>query len=383
MPRELSLAVEAAKNSASFTYYDFAEIHLPYGQGDLFPRVLYVATSDIVITPVLDFYEFVYKAFIAAFGRAPLSSEFTAWRTDLETELAVSQSALKTAAAGLIDDLFTDSAYTARLRNDDQFVGDLYAAYLGRVADPPGKAFWVGEVGTTSRNAVRAAFGTPSQEFAMRLSRMTEPHSYEPDIRDMGDLTFSEGAAIDSVEFALTNTENTYSDLIGQSDRRLYPAPAIVSRAFRVDDGTYEPVEMMRGFARFSSTDGETARVMITSDFYRRGVDVVETITQHCLNVYKGEGCDSPDTSPTCSRIEDDAVNGCIVKAAALQIIDTSPPNNRPSFKGIAQLTIATAVSTTPGVGIPPSDPGPGGWPGDYDPHDPRIRTHAPYRYGL
>jgi hypothetical protein len=121
---------------------------------------------------------------------------------------------------------------------------------------------------------------------------------------------------------------------------------------------------MLWGFAKFGTLDGDNAKIAIVSDLAPDGTDVVEEVTQHCVNIYKGDGCDSPDGSPTCSRLFDDNVNGCPTKAAALILIDSAPPDNRPSFKGIPQL----APPATPNVVITPKDPQ---WPGDYDPNDP------------
>jgi hypothetical protein len=372
MPRELSAEVEAIKDSQRFAYYDVAEITLPFGPGDVTPRVLRVATAEIEVLPSLDFTEFVYKAFAGALGRASLSSERTDWIEALLLALETSEAALVTEAVGLIDGLFTSTDYDDRMRNDDQFISDLYAAFLGRVAETGGKTFWLAQIAAHDRAWVRARFGE-AEEFAERIALLSQPAAQESDVREMGDLPFSDGAAIDGVSFSLTNAENTYSNLLGQQGRRLHPAPAVVSRVFRLADNTYSPVVMMVGFAKFSGVDGENAKVTINSDLNRRGVDMVKSVSQHCDLVYKMGGCDSPDPSLTCSHIEDDATNGCASKLPAPQIIDASPPDNRPSFSGVSQPP-ATTSSPTP-VGIDPVGAGPGGWPDDeYDPFDPRRR---------
>lgn len=374
MPRELSAEVQAVVISQRFTYYDHAEIHLPFGPDDVVPRILYVSTGLIEVLSSLDFNEFTDVAFKGVFDRPPTSAERTDWVDALETALAINFAALLAEAKDRIDDLFTSAEYTARMRNDDQFVGDLYLAFLGRVAEAGGKAFWVAEVIATSRNAVRSSFGG-SDEFIDRITRMSVPSASDSDVRDMGDLSFADGAATDGVEFSLSNLESYFSDLLVQPGRRLYPAPSVTFRAFQLTDGTFQSVEMLTGFARFNSVDGDNARVSIFSDMSRRGIDVVELDTQRCRAVYKGPRCDSPDASPTCSRLFDDATNGCPSKDPAPQLTTPVPANNLPSFVGTPALR---PVAPT-GQGLPAPETGgvnPGGWPPDIDPYDPRLRNH-------
>ena len=371
MARELSAAVTAVKNAQRFTYYDYAEIRLPFGPGDTDGTPVFrVSTAEIEVVSILQFDEWTYVVFQGALNRPPQSAELTDWVDALESARATSEAAFVAEAQDRLDALFTSLEYTDRMRNDTQYVQDLYASYLGRVAEEGGLDHWVGEVGTDGRDLVRAAFAA-APEFLNRLESMTVPAVVDSDARDMGDLSFSDGAAIDGVDFVLANNDDAYGRIIGQSGRRLYPAPAVVGRAFRVADGSYETVEKLRGFAKFSAVDGGSARVTIVSDMSRRGVDMVEIDSQRCRNIYKDEGCDSPDASPTCSRLLNDAVNGCAAKAAAPQIEDTTPPDNRPSFRGTPRLS----PSPTTGAGIEPGITGPGGWPpGEYDPDDPRVR---------
>lgn len=378
MSRALSQAVEAQKNAQRFSYYDCAYIHLPFGPGDVTPLVLRVATAEIEVLPTLDFGEFTYKAFTGVFGRPPTTEERATWLDALITALNVGIAELQTAAADLIDALFADSIYTDRMRNDDQFVTDLYASYLGRPADK-GKAGWVEQITIHDRATVQTAFRV-SGEFIDRISLLSEPTGHDNDVREMGDQSFSDGAAIDGVQFSLTNAENRYSDILGQPGRQLYPAPATVKRAFRLPDGTFEAVVMLEGFAQFGDVGADDASVTINADTTPDLTDVVQEITQHCTNIYKGDGCDSPDTSPTCSHLKNDLVNGCATKAAAPQLVDITPPDNRPSFKGVAQ----PLASTTPaGVGLDPDGVGPDGWPGDeYDPNNPHRRGRS-YQFGL
>jgi len=373
--RALSQAVEAVKNSPRFTYHDCAYIHLPFGPGDILPRVLYLSTADIEVAPTLDFNEFIYKAFTGTLGRPPLTAERAAWLDALLAALEISEDDLRNAAADLIDGLFDSAEYAALMDNDDQFVTRLYASYLGRLYDS-GKQGWVDEVVAHDRATVQTAFRV-SEEFIKRIRLLSEPTSHENDLREWGDLALSDGAAIDNVQFSLTNAGNNYSDILGQTGRRLYPAPATVKRAFLLPDGTYEAVVMLEGFAQFGDIDSDNAKATVVADTTPDGTDVVEEIFQHCANLYKQAGCDSASTTPTCSHIKNDAVNGCASKAAAPQLVDIAPPDNRPSFRGRAQPPASTAPA---GVGLPDDGVAPNGWPrGEYDPEDPRRMARSNY----
>jgi hypothetical protein len=190
----------------------------------------------------------------------------------------------------------------------------------------------------------------------------------------MGSVKLSDGRAQDGCEFGLQNTDNTYSVKIAEATRRLHPAPAIVKRAFKLPDGTYEPDTLLTGFARFNSADGQKASVTVRSDMSRTELNVILPVTQRCRHVYKGPGCDSPDPSATCSRIFDDATNGCAAKDPAPQITDGSVTNNQPSFGGVPPFA---PTSSTPTSGLPPApELPPNGWPPDFDPDDPRLRNN-------
>lgn len=378
MARILSPEIEAALASPGFAHFNVAEIELPFKDGDAAPIVIRAASaSGIELTSQFDFQTFTYKAFTGALGRAPTASESASWDAALQTGLDTSQPALYTAAKGLIDALFASAEYTARMRSDDQFVVDIYLAYLGRTGDPVGLAFWIGQVIATSRATVQSDFNT-SDEFRDRVASLNQPHAYDADLRGIGTISLTEGVAIDGGEAALQNLGLNYSVPLAEIDRRLYPAPATLRRVFQLADETYEADTLITGYAQITGVDGLSAKLQITSDMSRRGLNVIQEVTQRCdwLNHggYKGPGCASPDPSPTCSGIFDDAVNGCAAKQAAPQIIDASPPNNQPRFKGVPPL----ATNTGPTSGLPSDRIGSSGWL-DLDPFDPRDPL---YKFG-
>jgi hypothetical protein len=376
MPRALTAEQEAAIESPDFAYSDCLELQLPWKDGDTESIIIRASPSTLLIPSLLTFSRFTYEAFAGALDRIPTVAEEDDWIADLTAAFAISQAALVTEADSKIDALFASAEYTARMRSDYHFVGDLYLAFLGRVADTQGREHWIGEILATSRADVQNAFGL-SIEFSARVALVNEDVTHSPDIRDMGVVTLSEGRAQDNTDLSLQNLENTYSRYLGESTRRLYPAPAVVRRALKILNGSYEPDIVLSGFAQFNSVDGMNAQLTVTSDMSRKGLDVVIPVTQRCRHVYRGPGCDSPDTSPTCSRIFDDTENGCASKEPADRITDTSVTNNQPSFGGVPPF----APSGTPTEGLPPAEELPtNGWPTDYDPEDPRIRNNRPMR---
>lgn len=382
MARELTAEQEAAVASDDFSYYDTVEIRLPYAVGDAAPIVIRATTVDepfgagsgIEITSPYDFSTFTYRAFTAAPDRPPTTTEEDAWIAALEAAFATSQAALLTEAKSRINGLFLSAGYLARLRTDDQFIEDLYLTFLNRVSDPGGKLFWLTALASTTRDALRVTFQDSGTEFSGRVAALNQPADFEPDVRDMGAVTLSDGRAQDGADLGLQNTQNTYSVLLAEATRRLHPAPALIKRAIRIADETYEADTLVTGFARFDSVDGQNAKITVTSDMSRRGLDVIVPITQRCRHVYKGPGCESPDTSPTCSRIFDDADNGCAAKDPAPRITDVSVTNNQPSFGGVPPLNVT--AEATPTSGLPPVTRLPSnGWPTDYDVSDPRLRN--------
>lgn len=380
MPRELSAAVEAIVNAQRFTYYDYAQIQLPLGPGEIVPLRLVISTAEIEVTPAFDFTAFTYTAFAAAFNRSPRATEEADWLDALRTGFDVDTVTLVTAAKSLVDGLFADAEYTDRMRTDDQFIEDLFRAFLARPSDAIGKTLWLGFLAGHTRDETREAFGM-SSEFNEWAGGLNQPATAENVSRDLGDLSFAEGLGTDGMDFALTNAENTYSDLFGQAGRRLYPARAATGRAFKRANGSFETVEMTSAFAKFNVIDADTVKISIISDMNRRGVDVVEQVTQRCSHSYKDEGCASPDPSDTCSRIKNDAVNGCASKLPALVNIDAAPTDNRARFKGISQPSASTTAN--PSVGLDPIHVDNGGWPGDIDITDPRLRKIDRLYYGI
>ncbi len=379
MGRILPPDIDAVRTSKNFRYYDWAIITLPLNSGDAAPIVFRVSTAAISMQATENFVVFTYVAFQGALGRTPTPTEQSDWTTALETA-AFSQSALLLVAQDRISDLFSSSEYAARNRTDYEFVTDLYSAFLERSPEPGGREVWMEAIGTYGRPAVIAGFAG-STEFATRVQRynsaqevasdLDSEQNFEPDIESYSPVSLSEGRAIDNVDLSLFNAGNTYSQIVAKGDRLLYPSRAVVGRAFKTADGSYKADPILIGSAKFTQVEGRAASVTIISDMSRRGTSVVEPLTQRCLNVYKAPGCDSTDPSPTCSRIFDDAVNGCAAKDPAPMLIGAT--NNQPSFRGAPQPSGSTQVELDSEV----STGGGFGEGGMIDPRDAAVRFGA------
>lgn len=115
--------------------------------------------------------QFTEKAFLGSVQRVPTGGERDAWVAALETAIDTSEAALLTEARSRVKGLFTSAEYVALATTDEQFVTDLYAAYLARVAEPEGRADWLEALGSFTRSEVCDGFGG-SVEFATRVGGM-------------------------------------------------------------------------------------------------------------------------------------------------------------------------------------------------------------------
>ncbi len=99
---------------------------------------------------------FIRAMYLGVLGREPLSAELTS--TEATLGAACLGLTFEAAAAAFATDLFTGAAFLALATTDEEFVTALYRGYFNREPDAGGLAHWTGEVGSTSREIVRAAF---------------------------------------------------------------------------------------------------------------------------------------------------------------------------------------------------------------------------------
>lgn len=106
-------------------------------------------------------------------GRLPDSSGFCYWISQFRIAQCQGAEAVRR-AADAISKLFLGSAeYSDRNRNNEQYILDLYCAFLRRGADLPGLRYWVDQLerGALTREQVRRSF-VAAPEFQGRIDEV-------------------------------------------------------------------------------------------------------------------------------------------------------------------------------------------------------------------
>jgi hypothetical protein len=372
MGREFSIAIEATRlRRSNRKVYAAVEIRLPPAEGDAAPPLIRAAQADIELPSLLTFEQFTYESFVGTLGRNPDEAEQDAWVAALEAAFAIDTAAVIAAASSLVRALFEGAEFTALDTTDSEFVSRLYGGYLGRPPEVGGKGFWLDVLAGTDRDHLLDSFDA-SSEFARRAGEIGALLRYEPILREPSAPALSDGNASDNFDFRLVNLDDRFSSYLGNSARLLYPASVVVLRAYPVGEGEdYEGDVLFEGFATFNLISKQTADLTVVSDISGRNLSVGDVDTQRCKLIYKGRGCDTNDPSPTCSRIWEDATNGCASKDPAPVLIGAA--NNQPSFGGGPDKAVEAAGGEDSDVG-PTQAPDP--WPGSgyTDPEDPRLQ---------
>jgi len=104
------------------------------------------------------------------YGRLPDSDGFNGWLGVIRQAQCQGATQVSTTLNTVLGAFFNSVEYAARARNDRDFMGDVYNAYMRRgPGGDTGFSFWVGQVPTRGRDGVRAEF-VPSAEFQARVS---------------------------------------------------------------------------------------------------------------------------------------------------------------------------------------------------------------------
>ncbi len=120
------------------------------------------------VRPEIDMTIDLYRG---TFGRLPDSGGFTFWLGQIRIAQCQGAAQVSAAVNNLSGQFFDSAEYAARARNNRDFVGDVYNAYLrrGPGGDSAGFNFWVGQVPVQGRDGVRSQF-VPSTEFQNRVT---------------------------------------------------------------------------------------------------------------------------------------------------------------------------------------------------------------------
>ena len=113
---------------------------------------------------VVDFYR-------GLLARLPDDGGFGFWVQQFRTAQCQGAGAVTTQAEAISSAYALSPEYSARARNNSQYVGDLYNAFLRRGGDLPGVQFWINQIATSaqSREQVRQQF-VASPEFQARVA---------------------------------------------------------------------------------------------------------------------------------------------------------------------------------------------------------------------
>ena len=120
------------------------------------------------VRPEIDMIVDFYRGLLA---RLPDSQGFGFWLTRFRSAQCAGAGAVAAEADAISSAFMNGVEYNGRSRDNAEFVGDLYNAYLRRGGDLPGVQHWIGQLasGALGRNEVRLQFQA-SPEFAARVN---------------------------------------------------------------------------------------------------------------------------------------------------------------------------------------------------------------------
>ncbi len=127
--------------------------------------------SALVTVSTTKIDQFVRDFHQLTLARQPDASEQAYWNDLLRSAHAQGQDSLVLAAQELGRTLFESTMYAERNRSNQEYVYDLYRAYLQRGPEPAGWDYWTSAVASQGRESVRNGFAY-SSEFGTVVSRL-------------------------------------------------------------------------------------------------------------------------------------------------------------------------------------------------------------------
>jgi hypothetical protein len=178
--------------------------------------------------------------------------------------------------------------------------------------------------------------------------------NWEGDLRGAPEIRFSEGRAPDNAELTLTNLSLRYGAAMIDPARQLDGARVRIYWLFERPDGTWDGDEVFNGLVvapeLVDTGPDELLKLEIASDINPPGVRLgARPRSFHCVLQFKGPKCGAVTAAVHCSRLFDDAVEGC--KAYGRQH----------RFQGLPTMGALATQAVTGGVD-PTLDPQTG-WP--------------------
>lgn len=156
--------------------------------------------------------------------------------------------------------------------------------------------------------------------------------NYTKNLRVAGSLDQTITVSVDKIDLSAQNIDLVLGNTIANNVRSLNGATGILSVVF-VSGATQKQVVILRGQIANASSEAEEVKFQLISFLSLSGpVGGWRPLMLHCALRYKREGCDSPDSSPTCSHLFEDS-NGCSSKLPAPRLVNPIPSNNQGSIQ--------------------------------------------------
>jgi Domain of unknown function (DUF4214) len=133
---------------------------------------------------------FIQNFYQAALNRQPTATELQSWSDQLRQAYYLGQAQELATASYMGRQIFKSAEYQTPARNNEQFVTDLYWAYLQRAPDSGGCNFWLGQVNANGRDPVREGGFEQSVEFANKVATLCPRGGSAPVPRDGLTLAF-------------------------------------------------------------------------------------------------------------------------------------------------------------------------------------------------
>lgn len=144
---------------------------------------------------------------------------------------------------------------------------------------------------------------------------------YDNKLRGIGTIKFSLSSSPDNAEINLENVSRELGFVLTDTTRIFDGASVEIKKAFKISDGTFEPVTLFVGQITDTKVNQELITFNVVSDMNRRGTSVAgRTVTQRCIFRFNvngsgiGPNCGWQTTQPgdplSCDH-DLNSLNGC------------------------------------------------------------------------
>lgn len=157
--------------------------------------------------------------------------------------------------------------------------------------------------------------------------------TYLKNLRVAGSLNQTITVSVDRVDLSAQNVDLFLGGTVVDNFQAMNGARGILSTVF-ISGGIKKQVVILRGQISNASSDSLETKFQLVSYLCLSGpIGGWRPLMLHCALRYKRAGCDSTDSTPTCSHLFEDP-NGCSTKTPAARLTTPTPSNNQGSFQG-------------------------------------------------